>query len=231
MEVGGLGIACGRGAQISKSRTVVVARDHLGELRVLSSERSARVLGLRPVQAAVLGHGDLRVPIHVDVAEVDGVVRACRNGRVAAGADALGVGHGPHDPAQTVVGRNGYSWPADAGRVHAFLVGNIGSTVRRNANVPVQTAAGSGGDRAVNTANAGEDIDGKAGSEGEAAVIAPRAEGRHDVLRAVVDGVRICVHRHRHGVWTASDGLMVNACWLAGTLGRQPGVTVVIGEG
>src|SRR6266403_982141 len=113
-----------------------------------------------------------------------------------------------------------------------FSFGNVGSSVRRNADMPVQTAAGAGGHGTIDATDCRKNVHGKAGPEGETAVIAPRAEGRHDVLRAVVDRVRIGVHRRRrHRVRATSYRLMVNACWLAGALRRQPAVTVVIGKG
>src|SRR5260370_34371317 len=183
-EIGRLRVACCRRAQKCISRTVVVARDYLGELGILSSERSACICGLRPVQAAVLGRGNLRVPIHVYVTEVDGVVRACRNGRVTAGTNALGVGHGLHDPAQTVVDGDGHSWPANAVRVHALLVGNVGRTVRRDTNVSVQTAASSRGNRAVNAFDALTQLYRNTPPERSPPPTPPVPQGRHHNLRS-----------------------------------------------
>src|SRR6266850_655588 len=45
---------------------------------------------------------------------------------------------------------NSAFWTANAVRVHAPHVWNVSRTVRRDADVPVQTAAGSGGKRTVN---------------------------------------------------------------------------------
>ncbi len=181
-EIGRLRVASRGGAEECISRTVVISCDDLGEFRILHSEWRARVLGLGPVQPAVLGHGDFRVPIHVDVTEVDGIVRACCDGRVTAGADALGIRHGPHDPVQAVVDGDGRSWPADAVRVHALLVGNVGCTARRDASVSVQATASAGSNGAIHAADSRKEVDRNTRPEGEAAVITPRAEGGHDVL-------------------------------------------------
>src|SRR6267143_5821021 len=75
-EIGRLRVASRRSAKKRKSRSIVVSGDDLGELSILDSERSARVLGLRPVQTAVVGDRDFRVPIHVDITEIDRVVAA-----------------------------------------------------------------------------------------------------------------------------------------------------------
>src|SRR5882762_11573219 len=173
-KVGGLRVAYRRSAQERKSCAIVISGDDLGEFCILDSERRASVFRLGPMQAAVLGYGDLGVSIHVDVTEIDRVVAAGRNRRVTAGADALGIGHGSHHPAQSVVGRDSHSWPANAVRVHAPHVWNVSCTVRRDADVPVQTTASAGSNRAVNTADGGEEVDGNAWPEGEAAIIAPR---------------------------------------------------------
>src|SRR2546425_12198378 len=96
----------------------------------------------------------------------------------------------------------------------------------------VQTAASAGSNRALNAVDGRKEVDRNTWPEGKAAVIAPRTEGGSNVLRAVVDPMRIGVNgRRRRGVRSASDRLMVNTCWLARTLRRQPVVTVVIGEG
>src|SRR5258708_26811391 len=43
--------------------------------------------------------------------------------------------------------------------------------------------------------------------------------------------IRCASWRHRRSVGTAADGLMINTCWLAGTLCWQPVVPVIISEG
>src|SRR5260370_34801176 len=158
-EISRLRVACRGRAQKCISRTIVISGDDLGELRVLDSERRASVFRLGPMQAVVLGHGDLCAPIPVDVTEIDRVVAARRNRWVTAGADALGVGYGPHDPGQTVVGGDGHSWPPNTVRVHALFVGNISCAVRRNAYMSVQTAASSRRHRTVYAVDRRKEVD------------------------------------------------------------------------
>src|SRR5260370_39336451 len=185
------------------------------------------------MQPAIGRDGDLRVSVAVYVPEVRGVVRACRGGRVPAGADACGIGHCPHDPVQPVVGGNGHSWPADAVHVHALLVGNVRRAIRRDANVSMQATAGAWTNRTLDAVDRGKEVDGNACPEGECAVSTPRAEGSRDILRAVVDGVSIRSLRywHRRSVMAASDSLMINASGLARALGRGPRVAVIISVG
>src|SRR2546422_9122693 len=141
-EIGRLGIACCRRAKERKSRAIIVSGDDLGEFSILDSKWCSRVFRLRPVQPAVLGDSDLRVAIRVNVAEVDRVVAARRNRRIAPWTDALGVGYGPHDPTQAVVRRDGHTWPARVVRVKAMFIGDVDRTVGRDPDVTVQAAAG-----------------------------------------------------------------------------------------
>src|SRR6266850_2345092 len=128
-EIGRLRVARCWSSQECISRTVVMSRDDFGELRILNPEWRARVFGLRPVLAAVMGDGDFCVPISIDVAEIDGVVIARRNGRVAPWTDALGVGYGPHDPTQAVVRGDSHSWPAHVVHVKAMLIRDVDRAV------------------------------------------------------------------------------------------------------
>src|SRR6266404_5619428 len=141
-EVGGLRVAGGLRAEEGEGGAVVVAGHYLGELCVLYAEGSAGVFGFQPMQSAVRGCSDFGVPVGIYVAEINGVVRARRDGRIAAGADALGIGNRAHRPTKTVVGGDGNADAADAISVHAAFVGDVGSAIGRNANVAVQAAAG-----------------------------------------------------------------------------------------
>ncbi len=97
----------------------------------------------------------------------------------------------------------------------------------------VQSAAGAGRDGQVYAVDGGESVDRNARTKGEAAVIAARAERCGDVLRAVVDGMRIRGMRRgqRSRVGTSADRLVIDTGGLAGTLRREPRVTVIVGEG
>src|SRR5260370_41789003 len=86
-EISRLRVACRGRAQKCISRTIVISGDDLGELRVLDSEPRASVFRLGPMQAVVLGHGDLCAPIPVDVTEIDRVVAALRNSCAIADED------------------------------------------------------------------------------------------------------------------------------------------------
>src|ERR1700687_6010296 len=143
------------------------------------------------MQAAVGRSSDFGVSVGIHIAKINRVVRADSNRGITAGTDALGVGHGAHDPAQSIVGGNSNAGSADTVSVHALFVGDVRSAVRRNANVAMQAAAGAGRDGEIDAVDGGEGVDGDARTEGEATVVTPRAECDDDVLRAVVDGVRI----------------------------------------
>ena len=148
-EVGGLRVARRGSAEESVGRAVIVTGDDFGKLRVLNAKGSASVLGLGPMQAAVGGDSDLGVAVGIDVADVNGVVAPSGDGRVRSGTISQTVGHGAHDPVQTIVSGDG-----DAGAVYilgvkAVLVGYVGSAVRRDPDVTVQAATGAGSDGAV----------------------------------------------------------------------------------
>src|SRR3984893_10233322 len=105
-EVRGLCVTGGLRAEEGEGGAVVVAGHHLGELGVLYAEGCAGVFGFRPVESPVRGCGDFGVPVGIYVAEIKGVVRAGGDGRIAAGADALGIGNRAYRPTQPVVGGN-----------------------------------------------------------------------------------------------------------------------------
>src|SRR6266481_1760894 len=232
-EIGRLRVARCWSSQECISRTVVISGDDLGELRILNSERRASVFRLGPMQAAVVRHHDLRVAITVDVTEIDRVVAARRNRRVAAWADAHSIRYRPDNPAQAVVGGNGHAGPAHIVRVKAALVRDVGRAIRRDAHVSVQAAASAGSHGAVDTVDAGEEVDGNSRPKGQTTVITARAEGGHDVLRAIINRmwIRRANQRRRQGVRTAAYCLMIHAGRLAGALGWDPIVAVIISIG
>ena len=233
LEVGRLRITRGLCAEEGKGRALIVAGDHFGELRVLDSERSPRILGLRPVQAAVAGNRNLGVAVGVHIPEVYGVVRSFCDRRVRAGTDALAVRHSANHPAQTTVRRNGHARPTNAVGVEAVFVGNVDGAVRRNTHVAVQTAASARRNGNICAVDMGEGINGNAGPEGRPAVIAARAERCHNVLRTVINPMRVPRWRQRRwkGVRTSAHCLMVDARRLAGPLRWKPGVAIVVAEG
>src|SRR5882762_8172984 len=171
--------------------------------------------------------------VGINVAKINRVICASRDGGIAARADALGVGHGSHHPAQSIVDGNGDTGTADAIRIHTPFVGYVGGAVGRNANVAVQAAASSGSDGGVDTIDVCERIDRNTRAEGEAAIIAPRAKGGDDVLRTIINSVRIVDFDRGHGssVRTAAYRLMIDTCGLAGTLRGEPIVPVIVGKG
>src|ERR1700730_3939867 len=172
------------------------------------------------------------MPVAVHVPEINRVVCAGRNGGVAGRTDALGVCHRPHYPAQSVVGGNSRAGTADAISIHAPFVGDVSGAVRGNANVAVQAAAGpwSGGE--IDAIHVRERVDRNPGAESQAPVITARAERSDDVLRTVVDSMRIRMRGDpRGGVRTASDGLVIDTCGLTGALCGEPIIAVIVGEG
>src|SRR5258705_2811232 len=171
--------------------------------------------------------------VGINIAKINRVVCASRDRGIAARADALGVGHGSHHPAQSIVGGNGDTGTADPIRIHTPFVGYVGGAVGRNANVAVQAAASSGSDGGVDTIDVCERVDRNTRTEGEAAIIAPRAKGGDDVLRTIINSVRIVdFDRGRgSGVRTAAYRLMIDTCGLAGTLRGEPIVPVIVAKG
>src|SRR5437868_4961193 len=171
--------------------------------------------------------------VNINVAKINRVVCASRDGGIAARADALGVGHGSHHPAQSIVGGDGNARTVDAIGVHTPLIGYIRGTIRRNPHVTVQPSASSGGHRKIDPVHRGERINRNARAECKAAIIAPRAKGGDDVLRTIINSVRIVDFDRGHGrsVWTAAYRLMIDTCGLAGTLRGEPIVPVIVGKG
>src|SRR6266850_659269 len=197
-KISRLRIACGWRSQKRESRAIVIAGDYFGELRVLNPKRRPRVFGLRPVQSAVLRSGDFRVAVAVDVSEVYGVITARSHRGIAARADARTIWYGFDDPAQPIVTRHGHSRPADAIRVHALLVRNVSRTIQGNANVTVQPATGARSNRPINSIDGRKEVDRHTRSKRKSAVIASRTKCCGDVLRTVINRVRIGRARHRH---------------------------------
>src|SRR5882762_6799394 len=171
--------------------------------------------------------------VGINIAKINRVVGASRDRGIAARADALGVGHGSHHPAQSIVGGNGDTGTADAIRIHTPFVGYVGGAVGRNANVAVQAAASSGSDGGVDTIDVCERVDRNTRTEGEAAIITPRAKGGDDVLRTIIDSVRIVgfYSGRRSRVGSAAYRLMIDTCGLAGPLRGEPIIAIVIGKG
>src|SRR5882724_5919723 len=82
--------------------------------------------------------------VSINIAKINRVVCASPDGGIAARADALGVGHGSHHPAQSIVGGDGNARTVDAIGIHTPLIGYIRGSIRRNPDVTVQPSASSG---------------------------------------------------------------------------------------
>src|SRR2546428_705238 len=97
----------------------------------------------------------------------------------------------------------------------------------------MQAAAGSRRHRQIHAVYGSKRVDGNSGAERQAAVIATRAERRGDVLRTVIDGVRVgrLNGRSRRSVGPGPDGLMIHTSRLARALRWEPSVRVIVGEG
>src|SRR5258708_3107968 len=170
--------------------------------------------------------------VGINVAKINRVVCASRDRGIAARADALGVGHGSHHPAQSIVGGDGNTRTVDAIGVHTPLIGYIRGSIRRNPHVTVQPSASSGGHRKIDPVHRSERINRNARAECKAAIIAPRAKGGDDVLRTIINSVRIVdFDRGGSSVRTAAYRLVIDACGLAGTLRGGPIVPVIVGKG
>src|SRR5712675_3183434 len=171
--------------------------------------------------------------VSINVAKINRVVCASRDGGVAARADALGVGHGSHHPAQSIVGGDGNAKADDAIGIHTPLIGYIRGSIRRNPDVTVQPSASSGGHRKIDSVHRGERINRNARAECKAAIIAPRATGGDDVLRTIINSVGIVDFDRGRGssVRAAAYRLMIDTCGLAGTLRGEPIVPVIVGKG
>src|SRR5579859_8254670 len=96
----------------------------------------------------------------------------------------------------------------------------------------VQTAACARRGGHIYAVHVCKSIDRHARAEGDAAVVATRAESSNYVLRAIGDRMRIRSTRQRcrRSIRAATYGLVVNTGGLAGTLCRQPCLPVVVGK-
>src|SRR5579871_5218482 len=209
-KIAGLRVTQAGRAEESKSCAIVVSGDHFSELGVLNAERSSSILGFRPVQAAIMRHGDLGMSVRIHVTEINGVALARRHRGIAGGTGS--VWHGANHPGQTVISRNGNTWSADACCVLASFIRDVGSSVGRYANVSMQAAAGPGSHRKINAVDSGEGVNRNAGTKRDAAIVAARAERRGDILRTVINCVWICMHSGRgRSVWASAYGLVIDA--------------------
>ena len=168
----------------------------------------------------IAGDRDVGVPVEVHVAHVKGVARARRRGGISTRPARLGPGDGADGPGEPVVVAHHHRGTGDAGEVGAILVRHVRGAVGRDADVAVQAAT------------LGEIVDGHARTEGQSAIVAARADGGDDALRAVIDGVRVGSDRRPgRGEVAAADRLMVGPCRRAAALREQPGLAVVLGIG
>src|SRR5713226_4957740 len=96
----------------------------------------------------------------------------------------------------------------------------------------MQAATGSRRHGQIHAVYGSKRVDGNPGAERQAPVVAARAERRGNVLRTVIDGMRVgrLNHRSWRSVGPAPDGLMIHAGGLARALRQEPGVRVVVGE-
>src|SRR5205823_8519946 len=119
-----------------------------------------------------------------------------------------------------------------ADRPGKAVVGRYGNALFRAARGVRHVSGPVGGDAdvAVEAAALREVVDGNAGAEGQAAVVAARADRGRDALRAVVDRVRPGGEgRLRNRVLAAAERLVIRAGRRAAALGRDPGRAVVLG--
>src|SRR6185369_11203610 len=167
-----------------------------------------------PGRPLIVGDGDQGMAAAVGPADVDGAVSGHRDGGVRLAGDA--ARNDVHRP-------GGAGVPGDRHPLLAVAVavGYIGGAVRRDLDVAVDAAALRQG------------VHRHRRPEGEAAGETDRATGVGDVLRAVVDGVRIAGQRAQQAVRgerTAADRLVVDAGVDAGALARRPARAVVVAE-
>src|SRR5204863_7871626 len=117
-----------------------------------------------------------------------------------------------HRPRQAIVFGNG-----DALIIAAVMIRHIDRAVGRNLNVPVDAAALGRVER-----------HGRA--VGQPAIWTQRAEGRVELLRAIIDGVRVgvCAARQRRGKGATTYRLVIDARGHATTFVRRPRRAVVV---
>src|SRR5260370_37918129 len=96
----------------------------------------------------------------------------------------------------------------------------------------VQTTACARSYRQINAVHRGKGVNGNTSAEGKTAVVAARAKCGRNVLRAVIDRVRIrgAGQWRWRCVWAATHCLVVHTRGLSGALGRKPGFSIVVGE-
>src|SRR5215831_9906084 len=209
-EVSGLIVARRGSAKKSKRGAIIVAVNHFRKLGVLNAEGSSGILRFRPVQAAIMRYRDLGMTVRVHVAEIDCVVAAGGNRRIAGGTSA--VGNGAHRPGQTVVSGYSNARTAYACCILAVFIGNVSSAIGRDPNVSMQTAAGARRNGKGDAVDGGEGVKRNTWAKGHAAIVAARTECRGDVLRAVVNRVRVRMHGGRGGsIWTAANSLVIDS--------------------
>src|SRR5258708_23506728 len=171
-EVPRLRVALSGSAEESKCCASVVTGSICSERGVLKAKGCTGILGFGPVQPAIMRDRDLGMAVRVYVAEINRVVLARGNRRIAAGTDGGAIWHGAYDPGQTIVRGDGNAWTAGAGCVLAIFIGDVSCAVGRNANVSIQAAASSGSHRTVNSVDGGEGVNGDARAKRQAAVVA-----------------------------------------------------------
>src|SRR6266853_3761379 len=220
-EVRGLRVPQRRCAEESEGGAIVVTGSYFCKFGVLDTEGSSSVLRFRPVQAAIVRYRDLGMTVRVHVAEINCVLAAGGDRRIAGRTGT--VWNGAHHPGQTIVSGYGNAGTARACCVLAPFVGNVSSPIGRNANMPMQAAASSRRHGKVHAVDGGEGVNRNARAKGYAAIVATRAECGSDVLRAVVNRVRIRMHRGRGStIWTAANSLVIDAGRLSGALRWKP---------
>ena len=203
-RVAGLG-----GAEEEEAGTLRITGDDRREDRVANAVRRADVDRRRPGEALVVGHDGHRLVVALlHVADVERAVGGDGDGGV---------------PAPLAGARNGADLPALPGvlgdderlAVGAALVRQVDGAVGRHLGMPVQATA------------LQQRIDGHAGAEGHAAVVAARAVGGVEVLRAVVDGVGIGVRDlHAGRIGADAERLVVEPGLEAAADAGLPAVAV-----
>jgi hypothetical protein len=150
------------------------------------------------------------MPVAVAVAEVDGSVGADADRRIPVAVGA--TRHRLDVPGDAVVLGDG-----DALLAAAALVWDVDRPVGPDLHVAVKSAALVGIDRHRRV-------------ERDAAVVAPCAERRDEILRAVVERMRVDGPGQRRVVRAAADRLMVDAAVEGASLARDPARAVVVGD-
>src|SRR5262245_24511326 len=97
--------------------------------------------------------------------------------------------------------------------------------------MPVQASACARRNGNVDAVDVSKRINRNAGAECDATVIAARTKRRDNVLRAVINSVRIRMHGGRGGsILSAADGLVIHSRRLAGALRGRPIIAVIVSE-